>query len=363
MPKGCGPEGPALARGLSSLGRVYVKPVLEADGREFCSVELLIDRPDREMLRLRAGISEIESWAKAEGRDVTRRVGSLIGHCRAGRLARAGMSFENPRIMGVLNVTPDSFSDGGLFDDAEGAVAQGRRMIADGADIIDIGGESTRPGATTTPADQEIARIRPVITALREAGRPLSVDTRNAATMDTVVGLGCTMINDISALEHDPMAMPVAASSDAVVALMHNRGNPASMQQRTDYRNILTEVFDYLQARITACETAGLARSRIVVDPGLGFGKTGAQNFALLRDLSLFRGLGVPLLVGVSRKSFIGRATGVGEARERVAGSVGGGLWAVAQGADIIRVHDVLETRQALDVWAAAAGGCLLPKL
>jgi len=350
-----GLEGPALERGLSSMGRVYLKPISEADGQSFFSADVLIDRPDQELLRIRAGNREIDDWAEAEGRDVAERVRSLISRCRSPRSALAGMTFDRTQIMGVLNVTPDSFSDGGLFADPLEAVAQGRRMIAEGADIIDIGGESTRPGAATTLADQEIARIQPVVTALRDAGRPLSVDTRNAVTMERAAALDCAMINDVSALEHDPKAMTVVAGSNAAVALMHNRGDPASMQQRTRYRNILTEVFDYLEARIAACEAAGLDRSRIVVDPGLGFGKTGAQNFALLRDLSLFRGLGVPLLVGVSRKSFIGRVTGVEEAGERVAGSVGGALWAVAQGADIIRVHDVAATRQALDVWSVAA--------
>ena len=316
----------------------------------------MIDQPAEAMLRIRGSIPEIETWAVAEGVGVARRVRALIDNCRSARSARAGMTFDRVRIMGVLNVTPDSFSDDGMFDDVAGAVARCRLMIADGADIIDVGGESTRPGSAMTPVDQEIARVRPVIAALRDVGRPVSVDTRNAATMDTVLALGCPLINDVSALVHDPMAMAVAASSDAAVVLMHNRGDPASMQQRTQSRNILTEIFDYLEARIAACEKAGLSRSRVIVDPGFGFGKTVKQTFALLRDLAVFRGLGVPLLVGVSRKSFIGHATDVDAPGERLAGSLGGALWAVAQGADIVRVHDVLETRQALDIWCAAAG-------
>lgn len=256
------------------------------------------------------------------------------------------------RIMGILNVTPDSFSDGGRFTDVAAAVSQAEAMVAAGAAIIDVGGESTRPGARPVDPAEETDRVVPVIEAICSspacAGVDVSVDTRNAVTMRAAVAAGATLINDVSALTHDPDSLAVAAGSGARIVLMHMQGTPETMQVAPRYDDVALDVHDHLEARIAACEAAGIPRSRLIVDPGIGFGKTVAHNLALLDQLTLFHSLGVPLLVGVSRKGFIARVS-VGEPPERrLGGSLAAGLRAVELGAHILRVHDVAETAQAL---------------
>ncbi len=260
-------------------------------------------------------------------------------------------------VMAIVNATPDSFSDGGAFFDPAKAIAHAEAMIRAGAKIIDIGGESTRPGAQPVAPDEEIRRVLPVIAGLRTnaeaAGAILSIDTRNARTMQAAIDAGVGMVNDVSALTHDPDSSAVVAGSHVLVVLMHMRGEPATMQQAPVYDDVALDVYDYLEARIAAAEAAGIKRNRIIVDPGIGFGKTVGQNLALLDQLSMFHGLGVPLLVGVSRKGFIGRVSAGEAADRRLAGSLAAGLAAIRQGARIIRVHDVAETMQALRVVAA----------
>jgi dihydropteroate synthase len=257
--------------------------------------------------------------------------------------------------MGVLNVTPDSFSDGGRFLDRGAALDHARRMIADGADIVDIGGESTRPGAAPTAEADELARVIPFVEALCgecDARRvPISVDTRKPAVMRAAIAAGASMINDVGALAA-PAALEAVAASDVAVCLMHMRGEPAAMQQAANYDDVVGEVKAFLADRAAACERAGIARDRIVLDPGFGFGKTVGHNLALLRWLGDIVGLGYPVAVGVSRKSTIGALTGR-EVGERIAGSVAAALAAVARGAAILRVHDVRETVDALKVWRA----------
>jgi dihydropteroate synthase len=265
---------------------------------------------------------------------------------------------EGPFIMGIVNATPDSFSDGGAYLDPGRAIAHALAMIQAGAAIVDLGGESTRPGAAPVDPDEEIRRVVPVIAGIREAattaGAMISIDTRNARTMRAALDAGAGMINDVSALTHDPESIAVvAAAADVPVVLMHMLGDPATMQQAPAYDDVALDIYDYLEARIAAAEAAGIARSRIVADPGIGFGKTNAHNLALLNQLSLFHGLGVPLLVGVSRKGFIGRLSAGESADSRLAGSLALGLAAVKQGARILRVHDVAETAQALKLSAA----------
>ncbi len=263
-----------------------------------------------------------------------------------------GLPRHRPLVMGVINVTPDSFSDGGERFRAEAAIEAGRAMLAAGADLLDVGGESTRPGADPVPPEEEIARIVPVIEALSPLA-PVSVDTRNAATMQAALAAGAVMVNDVSALSHDPRSAAVVAEAGCAVVLMHMRGTPTSMSSLTDYVDVALDVHDELAARLSAALRAGVARERIVLDPGIGFAKTVAQNLILLRRLALFRSFGRPLLVGVSRKSFIGWIADEPEPKRRLAGSLAAGLLAAINGASILRVHDVAETVQALKVWRA----------
>ena len=258
-----------------------------------------------------------------------------------------------PRVMGILNVTPDSFFDGGRHADPDRAVERGRTLAAEGADIVDVGGESTRPGARAVDASVEIARVVPVVEALAAEGIPVSVDTSKPEVMRAALAAGASMVNDVRALL-EPGAMEVVASSDAAVCLMHMRGTPETMQVETAYADVVAEVRDFLARRAAACERAGIARNRIVVDPGFGFGKGVAENLALLRRLRDLVAAGYPVLAGLSRKSTIGAITGRSPG-DRLAGSLAAALTAVERGAAIVRVHDVRETVDALRVYAAAA--------
>ncbi|MBX9590180.1 MAG: dihydropteroate synthase [Hyphomonadaceae bacterium] len=258
--------------------------------------------------------------------------------------------------MGIVNVTPDSFSDGGRYLTADAAIAHALELEAEGADILDIGGESTRPGSEPIDIEAECRRVLPVIEGL--AGRvrvPVSIDTRNGEVMRRAVEAGARIINDVSALGHDPMALAVAAASGLPVILMHAQGDPKTMQHNPTYEDVVLDVFDALGARVAACERAGIPRQRLIVDPGIGFGKTLAHNLALLGSLTIFQGLGCAVLLGASRKSFIGKLTGA-QAGDRLPGSLAAALIGVAQGVQILRVHDVAATRQALAVWEGACG-------
>jgi dihydropteroate synthase len=265
----------------------------------------------------------------------------------------AGIGLDRPLLMGIVNVTPDSFSDGGRYIVPDIAIAHGRSLAAQGADIIDVGGESTRPGAAPVPVEEEIARVIPVVRALAADGLTVSVDTRNAPVMRAALDAGARIINDVTALTHDPDSLAVAAASRAGIILMHIQGEPATMQAAPTYEDVLREVYDWLEERLRACRAAGIPDERLCVDPGIGFGKTVAHNCAILANLERFRGLGVPLLLGVSRKRFIA-ALGRGEsAAERLPGSLAAALAGLARGAQILRVHDVAETAQAVAVWRA----------
>jgi dihydropteroate synthase len=268
----------------------------------------------------------------------------------------AGLCLDRPRFMAVLNVTPDSFSDGGAHLDPEHAIAAGLAMAAAGADIVDVGGESTRPGSPPTAPDTEAARVVPVIRALTAKGVLVSVDTRNATTMRAALQAGAAIVNDISGLTHDPRAAAVVAEHGCPVVLMHMRGTPDTMNARAVYADVAAEVVAELAALIAAAERAGVVREAIAIDPGIGFAKLAPHSVELLRRLPELAVLGLPILVGVSRKSFLGRLTGEATPRQRLAGSLAAGLFAVAQGAQILRVHDVAETIQALRVWQALAG-------
>lgn len=257
---------------------------------------------------------------------------------------------DHALVMGVVNVTPDSFSDGGRFIDPAQAIAHARALIADGADILDIGGESTRPGAQPVSVDEECARIIPVIEALRDSGVPVSVDTRHAATMKEAAAAGAAMINDVTALGGDQDSMKVVAGSGLPVCLMHMQGEPQSMQDNPRYNNVVEDVIQFLDEKIALCEKNGIARESIIVDPGIGFGKNLEHNLTLLRNVSQFARWGVPILIGVSRKRFIGEISGVTNAADRDPGTIAASLHAVAQGARIVRVHNVAAMKQALRV-------------
>jgi len=254
--------------------------------------------------------------------------------------------------MGVVNITPDSFSDGGRYYERDAAIAHARRLAEEGAHIIDIGGESTRHGSAPVTPDEELARILPVIQALGDLC--VSVDTRRPAVMQAALDAGASMINDVQALQA-PDALAAVRAAQCAVCLMHMKGEPATMQREPHYDDVVREVKAFLQTRVAAAEAAGIARERIVVDPGFGFGKTAAHNLTLLGRLAELAELGVPLLVGLSRKSTIGRLTGR-PAEERLAGSLAVALIAVQRGATILRVHDVKETRDTLAVWQALIG-------
>jgi dihydropteroate synthase len=265
-------------------------------------------------------------------------------HC-----GRYRLPIDRPLIMGIINCTSDSFSGDGTANDVARAVAQGREFVAEGADILDIGGESSRPGAAPVAADEEMRRVIPVIELLRECGVPLSIDTVKPEVMRAALAAGASMINDINALRA-PGALEVAAGSDAAVCLMHMQGTPQTMQADPHYDDVVSEVAAYLAARCAAVEAAGIARERIVTDPGFGFGKTAEHNLLLLRHLDRIAALGYPVLAGLSRKSLLGKLTGR-KVTERLPASVAAALAAVAKGATIVRVHDVAATRDALAVW------------
>ncbi len=267
---------------------------------------------------------------------------------------RFGLSLDaRPMVMGILNVTPDSFSDGGRFQTLEFAMSRAEEMVAEGVDMIDIGGESSRPGAPAVPQDEELRRVMPVLYALRDLGKPLSVDTTKPAVMREAIIAGADMINDINGFRA-PGALEAVLDSDCGLCVMHMQGTPASMQLQPAYKDVVAEVIAFLNVRVEAMTAAGIERERICLDPGFGFGKTVEHNFALLHNVGrIQRECGLPVLAGVSRKSMIGAVTGK-PVEQRLAGNIAGALAAIAQGARIVRVHEVVETVDAIKVWQAA---------
>ena len=270
----------------------------------------------------------------------------MLFHCGKFQLDPA-----RPLVMGIVNITPDSFSDGGKYLQRDAALAHAHQLIQEGADLLDIGGESTRPGAQIVSVQQELDRIMPVIEGLRGIPLPISVDTSKPEVMRAAVKAGASMVNDINALQ-DAQALAAVAESNAAVCLMHMQGNPQTMQQQPHYQDVVAEVLQFLRTRLDACLASGIERERIVLDPGFGFGKTLGHNLDLLRRLNEFSALGVPLLIGLSRKSMLGAITGQ-DADHRDHASVAAALLAVQRGAKIVRVHDVGATVDALKVWNA----------
>jgi dihydropteroate synthase len=269
---------------------------------------------------------------------------------------------DQPQVMGIINATPDSFSDGGTFADAAAAAEAGAQMAANGAAIIDVGGESTRPGAATVWEGDEIERILPVVQQLSAGGNAVSVDTRKSGVMSAAIGAGAKLVNDVSGLTWDEQSAGVIAKAGVPVVLMHHQGDPQTMQKDPRYDDVVVEVFLWLGERIEAAEMAGIARDKILVDPGIGFGKTVAHNLELLNGLALLHGLGCPIVLGASRKRVIGALANEAGADQRLPGSLALALKGVEQGAQLIRVHDVPETVQALKVWRGLRDAALTPR-
>ncbi|MEC9345102.1 MAG: dihydropteroate synthase [Pseudomonadota bacterium] len=336
--------------GADAPGRYYARPVRDASG-DLLAVDILCRAGT--VSAWRAGPDMALAWAASR----TDREGArLLAQLRAIGIATT-RRVAPPLVMGIVNVTPDSFSDGGKAETHAAAIAQGDRLAAEGAAILDVGGESTRPGSGGVSLEEEWRRIAPVLEHLVGAGHTVSVDTRKAEVMRRAIALGVPVINDVTALTHEPASLPVVAGAGVEVVLMHSQGDPSVMQQDPTYDDVVLDVFDWLEERVRACTEAGIAPGRLVIDPGIGFGKTWHQNLALLRHLPLFEALGCRMLVGASRKAFIGWLTGVETAGDRLGGSVGAALAAVEGGADIVRVHDVAPTAQALAVRHAAVHG------
>ena len=281
---------------------------------------------------------------------------AVLARLTAPRPPLAGLDMAAPKVMGILNVTPDSFSDGGQHNAPKAALDHALKMLADGADILDIGGESTRPGAAIVPIDQEVARTAPVIGEIRQhLATPVSIDTRKAPVAQAAIEAGASLVNDVAGFTYDPALAPLCAQMALPVCVMHAQGDPQTMQDDPRYDDVLLDVYDFLDARISALVEAGVGRDQIMVDPGIGFGKTPAHNLTLIRNISLFHALGCPVLLGASRKRFIGTLGQAPDPKDRMSGSVALALAAVAQGVQMVRVHDVFETRSALTLWQAVS--------
>jgi len=337
----------AVAAGLA---RPLARP-----GLAFTFVESIGLGSDRRPVSVTAPIAEFEGWLAGAGARFSLRARDRLALLSAARRPWADFPLDHPLVMGVLNVTPDSFSDGGRWFDPEHAVAHGRALLAAGADIVDVGGESTRPGAAELPVGEEIRRVEPVVRALAETGAVVSIDTRHKAVMERALTAGARIVNDVSALTQDPDSLALVAEREAPVVLMHMLGEPRTMQRQPVYASPLVEVLEYLEGRIAACAAAGIPRERIVVDPGIGFGKLVPHNLELMAGIGAFHALGCGVALGVSRKSMIARLSRSEPPDGRLPGSLAAALCAVQQGVQILRVHDVAETRQALALWRAIA--------
>ena len=326
----------------------------------FASVELLRVEGS---LRVSAELLPVEGIEGRLDGDTAAQWAALTAPRQPLQLGDRTVRLDQPQVMGILNVTPDSFSDGGQLADAGSAVEAGVQMASEGAAILDVGGESTRPGAQTVWAQDEIERVRPVVERLAAGGSAVSIDTRKSEVMTAALQAGARLVNDVSALTFDPRAAEVVAASGAPVILMHHLGSPETMQQDPRYDDVLVEIYVWLEERIAAAEAAGIDRSRILIDPGFGFGKTVAHNLELMNGLALFHSLGCPLVVGASRKRTIGALSNEAPADQRLGGSIAFALKAVEQGAQIVRVHDVPETVQALRIWRGLRDQALTPRL
>ncbi len=323
-------------------------PLPTAQGRiSFISVErtLVEDAEIRNEVFSRAQVEDDKT-----DHGLARAMDPLLRAIQKAPRTYGGKDLSCPILMGIVNVTPDSFSDGGHYSDPGSAILHARALLDAGADIVDVGGESTRPGAAPVAPDEEINRVIPVIKDLANAGACVSIDTRHALVMEAAVAAGARIINDVTALSGEPESLKTAAKAKVPVILMHMQGEPQTMQHNPTYVWAPGDVFDYLQGRISACMEAGIPQELIAVDPGIGFGKSVQHNAQIMNHLALLHGLGCPIVFGASRKSFIGRMSQGEPADQRLPGSLAAALNAVSQGAQILRVHEAAETRQALGI-------------
>ena len=332
-----------LAGGLNWFG---LAELIKVDGNRRTSSEIV----PVEGIEGRFDEAMAADWARITGQRAVLQMGERT------------IRLDQPQVMGILNATPDSFSDGGAYADAAAAAEAGAGMAAQGAAIIDVGGESTRPGATAVWENDEIERVLPIIQQLAAGGNAVSIDTRKSGVMSAALEAGAKLVNDVSALTWDPQSAATLAGSGAPVVLMHHQGDPTTMQDAPRYEDALVEVFLWLEERIAAAETAGIARNKIFVDPGIGFGKTVAHNLELMNGLALLHGLGCPIVLGASRKRMIGALANEAPADKRLPGSLALAIKAVDQGVQVVRVHDVPETVQALKVWRGLRDAALTPK-
>jgi dihydropteroate synthase len=325
----------------------------------FSAVELLQVEGNR---RVGAELVSVEGIQNRFDDDMATQWKALTAVRAPLQLGERTIRLDQPQVMGIVNATPDSFSDGGQFADAAAAAQAGADMAAQGAAIIDVGGESTRPGAKPVWEGDEMERVVPVIRQLSLGGAAVSVDTRKADVMTAAIEAGARMINDVSALTYDGRSAGIVAASSVPVVLMHHQGAPESMQDDPRYEDVLIEVYLWLAERIEAAEDAGISRDKVMIDPGFGFGKNVGHNLELMNGLALFHSLGCPMVVGASRKRTIGALSGEAPVEKRLGGSITFALKAVEQGAQIVRVHDVFETVQALRVWRGLRDQALTPR-
>ena len=361
-----------LPRDIPPTARLYLRPVGLKTGRAedalplaggrltFAACEVIV-RDQGSVTRSKATVTQITAWAETAGDPVRRRIATLIERLTAARVDFAGRPITRPLIMGIVNVTPDSFSDGGEHFGPKAAIRHAGELATAGADILDIGGESTRPGADPIAVPDELTRVLPVIGALAgapaDAGRPaLSIDTRHADVMAAALAAGAVIVNDVTALTGEPRSLVAARAARAVV-LMHMQGEPRTMNESPVYGDVVLDAYDFLEGRVDACVAAGIDRRRLIVDPGIGFGKEGNQNVGILRSLALFHGIGCPIMLGVSRKGLTAAHERDFAPKERLPGSLAAALFGLARGAQMLRVHDVAETRQAVAVWEALTRG------
>lgn len=348
------PVGIFPGRSDTLSGEVWGGLPLGGGPLAFSAVEV-IERAGAGVKRRVCGLGDLfeRDWGRS-----TLSASDIVEAIRAPRGRIAGLSLDRVRIMGIVNVTPDSFSDGGRLSGPQAAIDHALRLADEGADILDIGGESTRPGADYVPIEEELARVLPVIEGLRgRTDKLISIDTRKSEVMRRAAQAGADILNDVSALTHDQDAMEVAAESGLPVMLMHAQGDPKTMNDNPHYSDVTLDVFDFLEQRIDACIRAGIPKAKLIADPGIGFGKHLLHNIAVLEAMSLYHGLGVPILLGASRKKLIGQLCNVENPIDRVPGSIAAALSAVAQGVQLVRVHDVAETAQAMAVWDAIRAG------
>lgn len=350
------------AKNFPENTRIYAKPVgfgekgealsfpLAGGPLSFQAIHLIFAAGGKRVYETTFPLTALSNLKTDLPKALSRQLEKQIENLTSKRHPIGRLTFDRPLLMGILNLTPDSFSDGGEFLNPTQAKARAEEIFREGADIIDIGGESTRPGAKPVPEKEELQRISPVLDIIGNLPGPVSVDTRKAGIMKAAVKGGALLINDVSALTFDEKAIEEAKKARGVI-LMHAKGSPEDMQKNPKYGDVVLEVFDYLEGRIKTCEKAGIPRSNLIIDPGIGFGKNDAHNQALLRDLALFQALGVAVLAGVSRKRFIGELTGEKDPKKRGAGSIAASLFALSRGAQILRCHDVADIRQALDIY------------